>query len=122
MVNLKKVLLSVDGKEYKKSFCRTPEEKKDNETVENVILNCLATFSVTDKKQIFYINAISTKILNAENGEVEFTPEQTSFLDGVLWKSVIKEGKKDKEGKAEQDGIYFATVIAQVLLELGIKE
>jgi len=123
MVNLKKTLKRVDGSDYSKSFIRDEKEKDEKETIQNVILSCLASFPVTDRSQMFYINAISNKIITAENGEVEFSKELTNFLDGVLWRAVVKNtGKKNEKGEDETEGIYFSPIISQVLLELGIKE
>lgn len=121
MVNLNKIINGIDGKEIDKSFPTEEEiEAKEKETVKNVILNSLASFPVTDKKEIFYVNTIASNILNAENGEIEFSKEHLKFLEGVLWRQTFQE--EEREGKKVRSGIYFAPVMFQVLSELGIKE
>lgn len=90
--------------------------KLPRETVRNVILNCLAMYPVSDKREVFYLNAIAGAVL--EKDEVDFKEKYVKFLTKVLEESTFR---KDKDGDKETTkGIYFGWVIAQVMDELGL--
>ena len=90
--------------------------KLPNETVRSVVLNCLAAYPVSDKREVFYLNAIAGSVL--EKDEVEFKEKYQKFLVKVLEESTFR---KEKDGEKDViKGIYFGWVIAQVLDELGL--
>lgn len=83
------------------------------DTVRNVILNCLATYAVTDKRESFYVYNLGRIILDGNT-----IPEKyLKFLEKVLNTQTLQ-----TNDKGETKGIYFSWVIAQVLEELGLAQ
>lgn len=115
-MNLNKILKTIKGNDANMSFPSQEEISSGaKETIRNVLLNCLASYPVKKDKQIFVVNTLATNILNSD-GEIEFSKDEISFLQEVLYKTTFRE----EEGK--EKGVYLPFMIGQVLLELGIKE
>ena len=138
-MNVNKTIKDLRGNEYPKSLPSEKEReeakgdfnKLPKETVGNIIINCLASYRGTDKRDGFYINSIAQSVLNPtdETGKVELKDKLNKFLIDVLGEMtlikvvkevVAKDGTKTKEDKLE--GLYASWVISQVLIELGVKE
>lgn len=120
-MNLNKTIKDIRGREGKMSFPQTPEEKDKPETVGNVLLNCLAAFPVTERKQIFYVNTIASHILNAgPDGMVEFSTVHKDFLKEAVFKATFRTETED--GAEVEKGVYLPSVVAQVFEELGVTE
>ena len=130
---MNKKIKSLRGETYPKSFPTQKEidalpkkngkpdiSKLEEETVGNVILNCLANYIVRDRKEGFYINSIAQSIIDKKPRKVEFKDKIKKFLIDVLEEMTLRR-EKTKEGKEEQKGLYAAWVIAQCLEELGVK-
>lgn len=117
MLDLNKKLVQLNGKPFKRSFPDSSEEEVQEETVTNVILNCLAAFPVREKREIFLVNHLAEKILSAPDGKVELTDSETAFIEDVLFTSTFQ---RDKKG--EVNGVYLAPLIAQVMEAAGIEK
>jgi len=100
-------------------------EELEEETVGNIILNCLTAYAVKDKKEGFYINLIANTILNYKEGEeIEFKDKIKKFLIGVLEESMVRKTKtEDEKGKEKEEvkGFYAGWLVCQVLASLGVE-
>lgn len=91
------------------------------ETVQNVILNSLANFVVSDRTEVFTVHALGLALLAEDEGEIKFTDKQLDFLTKRVLPQATRrfEGTGDKE---EEKGIYAPWVMAQVYSVLGVTE
>ena len=143
-MDLSKRILNIRGEEVPKSFPTKKEIDKlpkinviegqpksgepdmdqlEKETVGNIILNCLTSYVVRDKKEGFYINDIA-RVIIAGRDKVQFNKKQLEFLEDVLGECVHRrEKQKDDKGieKEVAVGVYAGWSIAQVSEALGIK-
>ena len=95
--------------------------KMPNETVGNLILAMITNYPITDKKDIFAINAIGGLIMNAAEGEsFELKDKLRNFLLKVIDWATIR--TVTVNGKEEQTGMYFAWATGQVLADLGVQD
>lgn len=135
MINLNRTIYNLKGNPIKQSY---PEEatlaalpkredgspdtsKLPDETVRNVLLNALSTYSTKDKKEILYVQAIANVILDGES--IELKDKLHRFLIEVIYDQTYSKVDDDEGRKAgKTKGIYFSWVMSQVLDELGIKE
>lgn len=134
-MNLTKEIKSLRGETFKKAIFITEEldalpkkengepdiSKIDNETVENVILNCLSLYQATTTKEGFYINTIANLILTKEKDTLELKNKLRDFLIIVLEKSILQRDDiaTKEQGKKVQKGVYSAWIISQIVSELG---
>lgn len=121
-MNLNRIIKDIRGNETKMSFPKNPEDTQKPETVANVLLNALAAYPVTDRKEVFYVNKIAQQILEAveKDGATEFSDVYKSFLKEVVYRSMFRTELED--GNKVEKGVYLPFVVAQVLEELGITE
>lgn len=117
MIDLNAKLTTLRGTSYTKTFAKDEEEAKQPETVANVLLNSLSAYPVRQKKEVFLLNHIASKILDAKEGQLELPEDQVKFLADVLFESTYQTDKK-----GEKKGVYFAPLIAQVLTAIGVNE
>ena len=134
-MNLSKEIKSLRGETFKKAIFITEEldalptkengepdmSGVDNETVENVILNCLSLYQATSTKEGFYMNSIANLILTKEKDTIELKDKLKKFLVTVLEKSILQkdEDASKEQCKKVQKGVYSAWIISQVTNELG---
>lgn len=142
-MNLKKELINPRGLKYEMSFY-TPQDleqvKKEKnldtvkvtdlprETVGNVILNCLTQYAVADKKEVFYVHALSKWLLVDAEEKKELPEKLYKFLTEKLLPDSVhrknndpkKEGGIETEETKENLGLYTAWVMGQVYEELGV--
>jgi hypothetical protein len=90
----------------------------ERETVGNIIINSLSHYTVRDKREGFYCNAIAQSILQTETGRVELKDKLKVFLIAVLDDQTLRI-EKDGAGKEITKGTYNGWAIAQVKEELG---
>ncbi len=88
--------------------------KLPEETVRNVLLNCLATYPTKDKRDILYVQTIANAILGSDEA-VELKDKLNKFLVEVVYNQTFQQ---DKDGKTR--GIYMSWATSQVLEELGV--
>jgi hypothetical protein len=120
-MNINRIIKDIRGNEGKISFPQSPEEKDKPETVGNVLLNCLAAFPVTERKQVFYVNTIASQILNAgDEGVIELNTVHKDFLKEAVFKALFRTEIED--GVEVEKGVYLPSVVAQVFEELGVTE
>jgi len=139
-----KKIVNLRGKPFPKTF-PTPEEmnilpkndfgqpdrtKLEEETMGNIILNCLGNYIVRDKRNGFYVNTIAQSIVSAisDKKKIDFKDKIRKFLievldDQTMVMETVETGKgKEKEEEEVTKGLYAAWAIAQIKQELGIKE
>lgn len=87
-----------------------------DETVRNVIINCLSAYNIKDRKDILYINTIAPSIIS-EDETLELKDKLRKFLVEVLYDSINHQNEKT----GAVDGIYTAWCISPCLEELGEK-
>ncbi len=127
-VNLKTEIKGLKGEIVRMSFppkiladtTRNNPEKLPPETVSNVLLNVIATYPVRDRKEIFMINEIASKILSVDGekvAEVEFNDKEIALLNTVLLDQTFQ-----VDEKGEKKGVYLSNTISQVYKALGINE
>lgn len=118
MIDLNIKLLQLRGNSFTYSFPLTEEERKKNETMTNVLLNCLSAYPVRQKKEIFLVNHIAQKIISAENGQLELPEDQRKLLVEIVLESTFQ---TEKDG-GETKGVYTSALTGQVLKALGCEE
>ncbi len=140
-MNLKKELINPRGTTYEMSYV-TPQEleqiKKEKnletvkltdlprETVHNVIMNCLTQYAVADKKEVFYVHALSKWLLVDSEDDKELPEKLYKFLteillpDSVHRKNKAEKTDDNKDVEEKEKGIYSAWVIGQVYEALGV--
>ena len=116
MLDLNTTFKTVHGTPYKKSFPRDDEDGKNDETLGNVLLNCLAAYPVREKKEVFLVNHVAEKIMSAVDGKVEMNDLEKTFLGDVVFKATFK-----VLPKGETEGVYLAPLVAQALRAIGIE-
>lgn len=89
------------------------------ETVQNMLLNCLATYQSSDKKEIFSIFDLGQRLIKAK-GEIEISDEEQDLLVKVVEKAIYKE-TTTKDGQKTSVGIYRLWGIAQLYKALGVQ-
>ena len=97
-------------------------DKLEKETVQDVILNCIANYKCENKTEGFYINMIAQHVIDPK---AELKDKLKKFLIEVLESQIWKnKTTKDKNGNetVEQVGLYAGWIISQVLQELGVGE
>lgn len=101
---------------YKRSFPRTEEEKKEPETLANVLLSCLALYPVKNRQEIFLATGLMRRIVESTGASMEVSEDEMRLLEHVLEVSVFRvQGNK-------QSGIYQSPIIAQAYEHLGITQ
>lgn len=136
-MNLKKELTTLKGETFPMSFPsadEVAEVKKEKglesvltsdlpkENVTNVLINCLANYVVTDRKEVFYVHALSKWLLLDADDTKKLPSKLHNFLvSKVLPASVVQKLKsKDEKGKEEEAGVYAAWIIGQVYEALDV--
>ena len=109
-MNLKKEIKNIRGEFMQMSFPKDQLEKKKPETVLNVLLNSLSILPIKEKKEIFVVNNIASKLLN---GDALIDAEKEILEDAVFYAT-----HRTVDGK--EKGFYLAHVAAQVLEELNL--
>lgn len=141
-MNLKKEVKNLRGETIQMSFPSNADIEKvkkekgietvtvkdlPRETIENVLINCLANYVVEDKKQVFAIHKAADIVMIGQGKEDVEVPESVrNFLVEFVLpastirveKDILTDGKTDKKEK----GMYAAWIIAQVYTELGVNE
>jgi len=131
-MNLKKEIKSLKGQPLKKAIFVSEELEAlpkingkpdlssiENETVGNVIINCLSFCQAKTVKEGFYINTIANLILTSEEETLELKIKFREFLVNVLEKSILQKNDEQESGEAKMKGIYASWIISQVVSELG---
>ena len=90
--------------------------KLPDETLGNVIVNCLAAFPVKERKQIFTINDIASRIVNSEDGTIDVSPEEQVLLGDILFAQTFQEDEK-----GQNKGVYLHYIINQAMKMLGVE-
>lgn len=99
------------------TFPQNEEDKKMDETLDNVLLNALSVFPIKKRTDIFKVQSIAGSILaisKIEPYQLRLDAADVSFLEEVLYESTYQE---DSEGKTK--GLYVPIVIAQVIRLIG---
>lgn len=102
---------------------RPNTDKLEKETIGNIIINCLASYIIQDKKEGFYINLIAQSIIDAK-GKIELKDKLKKFLIEVLDEMTLRREKvkgKDNKDEEKTKGIYAGWAICKCKEELGIK-
>lgn len=117
-MNLNKEFINkIKNEPYTKSFPKNEEDKKLPETLKNVLLNVLGLAKIRDRKEVFFVNHIAEEIIKSENGDLTLREPYLKFLIDICYDSILSEDPKTKE----VDGFYMASLMSQVLEELGEK-
>lgn len=92
--------------------------KLPNETVKNMLLNCLANYEATDRKEIFRVYALGIKLHNIsdEIEEIEIEDANKEIIEKMLDAAISIKGKMPQENK----GIYLSWAIAQAFDACGL--
>lgn len=132
-VKINTVVINSNGDELEMSF---PSEKlirelpKDDngkpnrdmlprETVQNMLLNCLASYQSSDKKEIFSVFDIGQRLIKATD-EIELSEDEKEIMVKTVEKAIYKE-QVNKEGQKFSTGIYRLWGIAQLYKALGVQ-
>lgn len=91
--------------------------KLPRDTVKNCLLDCLAYYQTVDKKEMFKIYALATKIQESNEEQLEVDDMYRDLLIKTLEYSIAF----SEEGK-EPHGIYQHWAIAQVFDACGLAE
>ncbi len=107
-IELEKLPLGEDGK---------PDRSKlPDDTVRNIILNCLATYPTKDRREVFQIQAIAGAVM-LDGEDLQLKESLHKLLVSVIYDQTFRDDEK-----GGRHGIYFSWMTAQVLDELGVKE
>lgn len=98
------------------------------ETVQNVLINALANYEPSDRKEVFMINEVASWVMADDEERGELKDKFFKFLtDEVLEQATIiksdtVEPKKPGEKAKKSEGLYSAWCIGQVYDELGVTQ
>lgn len=85
-----------------------------DDTYRNIILNCLALYATKDKREIMWVTALATEVINAGD-EYEISDKHKKFLIDVLHEQTFQV-RED----GSRSGIYMSWATAQILSDLGV--
>lgn len=140
IINLGVVIKSLKGTELDKAY-PTPEEirelplkevpskagvmikvpdtsKLPRETAKTALIDCLAYYSPVDRKEVFRVYALASKILECTGDVLEVDDEYKPLVARALDRAIAREGKTPESGT----GIFEHWCIAQVFQACGINE
>lgn len=113
-----------DIEEIKKEKNITQVEKKDlpRETIQNVLINCLATYAVRDKKEVFLVQTIASWVIDESEEKGELKDKLQNFIiKQLLPDSTFRKVETENDKEPKTAGIYTSWVIAQIYNEFGVE-
>ena len=136
-MNPNKIITNLRGDFMPKSFPSSEEVEKlpkledgtpdlsklENETVSNILINCLTNYIVKDTKESYYVNTIAQLLLSSDE-KIELKDKLKNFLIKVLYDMILREEKEvDDKGveKKVVKGLYSGWAMVQILEEFGVK-
>jgi len=135
-MNLKKELVALKGNTYPMSYPgnldiekvkkekgieQVTSEELPHETAENVIINCLANYAISDKKEAFLLQSVAT-FINSSEEQTELPERLKNFLGNQVLPYSTLRRSVDRDGQEQTHGMYASWVIVQIYNILGIEE